>query len=208
MNIAELYRMLCSLYGRDHPIDIEHYLLMARDAGEYTSIGNGAIGREALLIRQSGDDLEMGLFIDPSIVAALAAGDVLDHIDELSCAIEGASHFLYVSDRARRGRQASMLEIELQGEVDKFLLIHLIASSRERDIAPELFLKQFERHSFDPSLKPCDLERYETASHFAAKYCENLRKRYFNPLRLKGLTKSARDFFDRDLAAKLKRLIP
>lgn len=208
MKIAELYKTLCKLYGIDSPLDIEHYLVMAGGLSPGILVGNSDISREALLIRQTDDDLELGLFIDPAIVCALESGDVLDHIDELSCAAEGASHFLYVADRAGKGRTVSKLELELQGEVDKFLLIHLLAADRSRAIPPDLFARQFEGHSFSSGLSEDEVERYATASHFAAKYCAHLRSTCFNPLRRSELTSKARNFFEQDLAGKIARLVP
>lgn len=208
MKIQDLYRTLCDLYGIEDAVDVEHFLVLVPPSGAIIAIGDGRLGREALLIRQSGDDLELGLFIDPSIVAALDAGDALDHIDEIACAAEGASHFLYVTECARRSRRLSALELELQGEVDKFLILQLLAASRSPHRAEELFARQFERHAFDVRLTAEERERYETASHFAAKFCFDLRKRYFAPLRMGRLLPIVRDFFRRDLSAKLARLIP
>jgi len=208
MKISELYRMLCSLYGVSSPLDIDHYLVMACSSGSDELVGNSDISRETLLIRQTDEALEIGLFIDPSIICALESGDALDHLDELSCAAEGASHFLYVADRAGKNRQVSKLELELQGEVDKFLLIHLNAAGRYGEISPELFERQFERHSFGPGLSEDEVERYATASHFAAKYCSHLRSTCFNPLRMSDLKLQARNFFERDFPGKVARLVP
>ena len=208
MKIAELYRMLCSLYGIDSPLEIEHFLICCSGRASDSLIGNIDLNREALLLRQSGEELELGLFVDPSILASIDAPGFLDRLDDLSCAAEGASHFLYVADRAEKGRSVSKLELELQGEVDKFLLIHLIAAEGARPVSPEFFFKQFEEHAFGPGLSEEDVERYATASHFAAKYCAHMRSRYFNPLRRAGLVSRAREFFHEDLPGKISRLLP
>lgn len=208
MTIQEIYQSLCRLYAVDGAVDIRNYLLPAFPADVGVCAGHSELSREALLIRQSGEELELGLFIAPAILAALEGGEPLRHADELSCAIEGASHFLYVTDRAGRGRRVSMLELELQGEVDKFLLLQLIAAADAPHRSRDLFAQQFERHAFDARLSPERRERYATASHFAAKYCAALRERCFNPLRMSDLLPQVRDFFGRDLSAKLERLIP
>lgn len=208
MRIGEIYKLLCRLYDKNLGLDIEHYLLAEGHFAGCESVGTRLSTREALIIRQRGDDLELGLFIDPGIMATLENRQALDHIDEFSCVAEGASHFLYVTDRAAKERKVSKLELELQGEVDKFLVIHLYASKQSSSVPPSLFAQQFERHSFNTHLTPEETERYETASHFAAKYCSHLRAMYFNPLRLLGLLPRARDFFERDLAGKMKILIP
>lgn len=208
MNVTELYRMLCALYGRWEAPAIERYLIREVRPGEPSARAGSALGREALIIRQRGDDVELGLYLDPQVTDAIGSGDPLDELDALSCAIEGASHFLYAADRAARERQLSRLELELQGEVDKFLIIHILASEAEGFASPDLFARQFERHRYGAGLDAADIERYDAANHFAAKYCAGLRANYFNPLRPRGLIASARDFFERGLAGKLKLLIP
>lgn len=207
MTIAELYRMLCRLYRVEDAPEIEHYLLMAAP-GSGLLVGHADISREALLVRETPEALELGLFVDPAIVAALEEGGALTDMDALACAAEGASHFLYVADRAAKERRVSCLELELQGEVDKFLLIHLIAADEGRSVPPELFERQFEHYAFGAGLSPDEIDRYATASHFAAKYCAWLKTRCFNPLRRAELERQARGFFELDFAGKVARLLP
>lgn len=200
--------MLCRVYGISPPADIEKYLVSMSSNNAGLTIGNRLPNREALIIRQINDDVEIGLFINPSIISALEKESTLENIDALSCAIEGASHFLYAIDRILKEKKFSRLELELQGEVDKFLIIHLIASEKLRCISPDFFRLQFEAHSFDTSLDADEIFRYETASHFAAKYCAFLFATYFNPLRLNGLISNARNFYACELGKKLAKLIP
>ena len=208
MKVAGLYMTLCRLYGIETPLEIEHFLVMAMEPSPCVLVGNSDISREALIIRQNGDDIEMGLYLDPAIVCALEGGEELDNLDAFSCAAEGVSHFLYVADRAGKGMKVSKLELELQGEVDKFLLIHLIAASRFDSVPREFFERQFESHSFDPSLGADEAARYRAASHFAAKFCAHLRSTCFNPLRRSDLVARAREFFSLRLAGKIAMLTP
>ena len=208
MKIQDIYRTLCRLYEPSHLLDIERYLILAIDGREYDVVGNHVMDREALIVKQSGGEIELGLYISPEILMTLEDGDPLENLDEFGCAIEGVSHLLYVSDRAAKERSVSMLELELQAEVDKFIVFHLLASSCSRYIDSSLFAKQFEEHSFDPSLEGSEVERYATASHFAAKYCNALRQSYFNPTDRRALTSEARRFFSGNLSDKLRRLIP
>ena len=208
MRIEELYQLLCRFYGLSPDLDIRHFLILADGRAQRIAGEKRTPTRETLLIRQSGDWLEIGLFIDPSIIVALEAPDPLVHLDEFACAAEGASHFLYLIDRAKKDRCVSRLELELQGEVDKFLTIHLIAARLNGSVAPGYFDRLFEEHHFNLQLSPEERHRYEQASYFAAKYCSFLRQRFFNPLRLEELMPKARDFFSRDLTSKLSLLIP
>ena len=72
--------------------------------------------RESLLLRESDGGLEMAL-----VVPSRAAND---HDGWLQLA-EGVSHFVYVANRARQELPSTQLELELQAEVDKFVLLVL-----------------------------------------------------------------------------------
>lgn len=207
MSIDELYRTLLWLYDLDDAFDIEQFVRLTDAAGS-DRVGNGTRRMEALLLRQTGEDLEIGLFLAPEVVVALECAEPLAQLDEFACAAEGVSHFVYVTDRAQRNMCVSKLELELQAEVDKFLLIHLIASAKRGNAGPELFERQFETFSFDPGLNDAERERYATASRYGAKRCFFLKERFFNPLRIVELASTSRDFFHRNLAGKLSLLTP
>jgi hypothetical protein len=207
MKIRDLYKALLQFYDLDSDLDIESFVYL-NDPLDVDHIGSKLRNMEELLVRQVGDDLEIGLYLAPEVLLALEREHALERLDEFSCAAEGVSHFLYLTDRAQRGRTVSKLELELQAEVDKFLLIHLIESSARGSAGPELFDRQFVQHDFDAGLGEAERHRYETASHYAAKHCFCLKDRYFNPLRFSALAFTSRDFFHRDLSGKLSLLTP
>ncbi|MFO0658225.1 MAG: hypothetical protein U0165_00100 [Polyangiaceae bacterium] len=83
-------------------------------------------GREALFLRSSAhdpDDVEIAVHL-PSVALDPACSLSLD----LFCQIaEGVSHFVLIAERARIGLPTTQLELELQAEVDKFVLLaHLL----------------------------------------------------------------------------------
>jgi len=208
MRIDGIYKTLCELYDIHDTLDINRYLTMSLDGKNSAEVGSGSSNREMLLIRENDGYLEIGLFIDPSILTAIESDEPLNHLDELACAIEGTSHFLYFMERAQRGIPLSMLELELQAEVDKFLMIHLTAEKNEGGTSPQLFQKLFQDFSLTKELSPEEVERYTTANYFAAKYCAFLRDRFFNPLKMCELTSKAREFFSLNLEGKLSLLTP
>ena len=206
MRIAHLFDALCSLYDRVGLADIEGYLFSTEVGHEGEKVGNRQ-GREALYIRESADGVELGLYVAPAVIEAIAGDDPLEYPGELSCAIEGASHFLYVADRVNKGRSLSRLEIELQGEVDKFLLMHLMRVVNGGVLTPHLFETQFQTRSCDDSLSEEEIRMYETASALAAPYCSKLRSHYFNPLRMRGLVSTTRNFFERGMSEKMQIIL-
>jgi hypothetical protein len=97
-------RRIESFYGLEAGPDVGDFL---RDAGD------GA--REALVVRECDDGLELSL--------SLPAVSDNPSLDERMQVVEGVSHFVYLVERARVGLPATELELELQAEVDKFVLL-------------------------------------------------------------------------------------
>ncbi|AUX45717.1 hypothetical protein SOCE26_072130 [Sorangium cellulosum] len=75
--------------------------------------------REALLIRHADGDLEVALHLPRRAITRGRRGT----FDEICQIVEGVSHFLYVAERARRELPTTQLELELQAEVDKYVLL-------------------------------------------------------------------------------------
>jgi hypothetical protein len=104
--------------------------------------------REALLVHDHGDGtIEMALRV-PRLV-----GDTFDvgrgaSLDPLCQIIEGVSHFVYIADRARVDREATQLELEMQAEVDKYVV--LASAVKELDVRASATLRRrlFEEVSF------------------------------------------------------------
>src|SRR5262249_9779333 len=97
-------RRIERFYGLEAGPDIGDFLHDARD-GE----------REALVVRECADGLELSL--------TLPALSERPSLDERMQLVEGVSHFVYLVERARIGLPATVLELELQAEVDKFVLL-------------------------------------------------------------------------------------
>lgn len=97
---------LIALYGVDAP-DVEPFVRPA------------SAGREVLFLRESGGELEIALHLPE---AALDPTGTLS-LDQLCQVVEGVSHFIYLVERARRLLPTTHLELELQAEVDKFVLL-------------------------------------------------------------------------------------
>jgi hypothetical protein len=127
--------------------------------------GSGHSGREALLLRESGEELEMAL-----VMPAHAANDS-DHWLQLA---EGVSHFVYVANRARQELPSTQLELELQAEVDKFVLLVLEQVPYDRDEALQVHSRLYENvlylHEAGTELG----DRYRTANDLAARFVRRL----------------------------------
>lgn len=121
--------------------------------------------RESLLLRESEGELEMALVVPPD-----AAND---HDGWLQLA-EGVSHFVYVANRARQELPSTQLELELQAEVDKFVLLVLEQVPYDRGEAFAVHSRLYERVRFlhEPGTELG--ERYRTANDLAARFVRRL----------------------------------
>jgi hypothetical protein len=79
--------------------------------------------REQLIVRQSMDALELVVLLPEASVRALLAGGADTDMDAYLGAIEGISHFIHLAERARTRLPTTLLELELQAEVDKFAIL-------------------------------------------------------------------------------------
>lgn len=79
--------------------------------------------REQLLVRQSGDEMDVVVLLPRSSARAVLSKDARLELDAYLGAIEGVSHFIHLADRARTELPTTLLELELQAEVDKFALL-------------------------------------------------------------------------------------
>ena len=73
---------------------------------------------EQVLVAGTPDDLSMSLILDDSLLSP----DTQWNLDRFCVATEGVSHVLYLASTAQRGR-VSAFELELQAEIDKFLVL-------------------------------------------------------------------------------------
>jgi hypothetical protein len=155
VTLRRLQRRLERFYHLEATPDVRGFVRHSVDASE----------REQLLLRESDEGLEMALVV-PS-------GAANDHDAWLQLA-EGVSHFVYVANRARQELPATQLELELQAEVDKFVLLVLERVPYPRDEALEMHSRLFERVRFlhEPGTELGD--RYRTANDLAARFVRRL----------------------------------
>lgn len=144
---------------------------------------------EVLLVLEEPDCLSVGLFIDERVLGAAARGS----LSSLACATEGVSHFVYLATRAAAGRPVSLLELEVQGEVDKFALFLLQLWRRgRRRMSPALRRRLFERVAYREHLEGEEVERYRTANRLGGSYARWLEGRFVEGADLDGLLRELR----------------
>ena len=119
--------------------------------------------REVVLLRETHDELELALVLPPESKAIPVGGALSDVWLQVA---EGVSHFLYLVERARVSLPVTKLELELQAEVDKFVLSLGFCPDSARGLLDRLFdSPQF----LDPEDSEAG-ERYRLAHHLAARF--------------------------------------
>jgi hypothetical protein len=180
------------------------------------AVASGARPRapEELLVCEAEDGIDVGLFLDDGVLAAMAAAPHRGRPRLLAgpwregvlAAAEGVSHFVYLATRAAEGRSLSLLELELQAEVDKFALLLLGAWRRGRTrlghLSGALRHGLFEKVRFLDHLEAHELDRYRTANRLAGGYARWLEGRYVTPRDRDGLLRELRATYRRGSAEK------
>jgi hypothetical protein len=175
---------LQEIYDLELEYQVEDFLIT--DRGLANTLHANPFNRETeekLLVLEEQGDLRITLFLADELLSSLDVNNPFDQLngDNLNgycTALEGVSHFMYLTWNATHDRPVSQLELELQAEVDKFVSIIQLAREQGNLLdwkALNEFL--FSCCRYDPLLHSCELERYQAASEYAANFCARLESR-------------------------------
>lgn len=182
--IDRLQQHLSDIYQVGEVHDVRDFLIT--DPRLAQCIGAGSMlseTSETLLMAQDEEGLALSLFLDGDLLSRLESADPLsrlraDLLDDLWKVLEGLSHFNCVVWRASRDRSVSLLELELQAEIDKFVGTTLLALGQGRtEMLDHLHRWLFDDVSFHAELDDAQLARYRAANEYAARFCHALRGR-------------------------------
>ena len=183
--LAELHQQLSSLYRVDASHDIHDYLVT--DPVLAGVLSQGALStntEETLLVTEDDDGVAMSLYLDADMLQRLESDSPLHrlhvaHLDDFWKVLEGISHFNCMAWKARRERSVSLLELELQGEIDKFLSAMLLAEDQDNEcLQQELHAWLFEATRLKDDLDHFERKRYEAASRYAARFCHRIQNEW------------------------------
>jgi hypothetical protein len=199
-------RRLESLYALDPEPPVTDYLV---PAGAVSHLPGGG---SRTLVAQQGDEVSVGVVLDESVGAGLERTDPRERLDgsnlgSFTTLTEEVSHFLYVLSRARRDRPMTQLELELQGEIDKYLVVLFFRGLEDEGAVSER-LRQllFERYELTAGLSVESSERYHEASRLANRYCGWLEARYLGLRRREALARETRRFWRLGQREKLETI--
>ena len=181
--LERLQQQLHEIYATEAIVDVRDFLVTDAHLARAIS-GDNALTRsgEALLLSEDEDGVLLSLYLDDRLFerlgsdspeAALQAGQ----LEDLCMVIEGLSHFNYVVWRANRDRSVSLLELELQAEVDKYVsTMEMAREQNDTELMTGLHARLFDNVRFHDHLSQEQLERYRTATEYAAHFCQGLKR--------------------------------
>jgi hypothetical protein len=184
------------LYQLERVADVDDFVSAAAE-GE----------RETLMVRMADDGaVEMSLRLPP-----LGRGefDVLGDadLDPVCQIIEGVSHFVYLAARAREGRGATQLELEVQAEVDKYVVLVAALGGLDEPKSARLRRRLYDQVSFSQAEESELGERYRMANQVAARFVRRLERTYVRGGERRGLWRELRRFYRLGQEEKLRAAV-
>lgn len=182
-----LQQRLCDIYRLGESYDVRDFLItdptLAKALGQGSVLGDS---EETLLIVDGGEELSVSLFLDGDMLGRLETGNPLDELraemlDDLWKVVEGVSHFSCVAWKAAQDRSVTLLELELQGEIDKYVSTVMMAIDQsDSSLLRNLHGWLFDNVRYHDELDALQRDRYQCANDYAARYCFGLSEQLIN----------------------------
>ena len=181
-----LLTRLQDLIGGIYDVSITHdvYDFLVTDRGHLPAAVRSGESDEELIVAEPADpgggEVGMSLYLDPALLERLALADPMvrlhdGNVADYWTALEGVSHFLYLAWNAGHDKPVSLLELEMQAEIDKYVASYWLMRRQFPDRFPgELLRLLFEKTRIDPRLARGREGMYRQASRYAEKFCRRL----------------------------------
>lgn len=183
MQLQSLQQRLQSIYEIETGYDVEEFVIS--DALLAQQLETQAQPRdipEKLLVRQHEDGLDISLYLHQDVLHNLRRDNpthALHHgnFADFCTVTEGISHFVCLIWNASHERSVSLFELELQAEVDKYVLAAAYLADQLGGTLPHnLPHILFDKPGFDSQLNRLEHQRYHQANAYARHYCHNLHR--------------------------------
>jgi hypothetical protein len=204
--LLDVQRRLESLYALEPQTPVTEFLISHESAERYPGGGSRTV------VAQDGDEVGLGVFLDESVAAGLRGQDprvqlCSGNLGPFCTLTEEVSHFLYLLFRAQADWPITPFELELQGEIDKYLTAAFFLSlQNEGAVSARLKELLFQEYRLAEHLTAEETERYRAASRLAYRYCAWLEAEFLRRSRLTDLAREARRFYRLGQREKLERI--
>ena len=199
MILRKIQELIGGIY--DVPIAHDVYDFLVTERTHLPPRARAASAEEELIIVEEREAVGVSLYLDPELLERLQRADPLEHLHagnvaDYWTALEGVSHFVYLAWNAGHDKPVSILELEMQAEIDKYVASFALLRRQSPERFPaELMRLLFERTRIDPTLARGRQRMYRAASGYAERFCRQLQR---------GL-RDSRAELGRDVLAQLRR---
>jgi len=181
-----ILRRLQDFIGDIYDVSISHdvYDFLVTDRQRLpAAVRNHGPTDEELIVAQPDEgsgEIAMSLYLDPELLERLHRADPMERLHDGNVAdywtaLEGVSHFLYLAWNAGHDKPVSLLELEMQAEIDKYVASYWLMRRQFPERFPaELLRLLLERTRIDPRLAAGREDLYREASRYAEKFCRRL----------------------------------
>lgn len=212
--VRKIDRALKDIYHLDHDLDAHKFLILD-DYSDLKRISSITIAGfdGALLVNEGESWLSLGIFLNETVRRSLATLPFdhnqkwkVSHFKAFNVAVEEVSHFHCLVHHCNSGRSLSSLELELQAEIDKFVVIffaRLQFSKKPISTFDALYEKQFNSFSLSNDLTVEQKERYLEANRLAMRFLNHCRKHFYSPKNFDRALRCLRNFYRLNRSEKL-----
>ena len=210
--LSHLQSLLGEIYAVDTPYDINDFLIT--DSSLARELEGSATIRdidEKLLICEQDETSEVALFIRQELLNRLDVNDPrvelgAGNMGDFWTVLEGVSHFLYYMWNAELEKSITLMEMELQAEVDKFIAAARLLEGQGEARLQYLHRCLFELPRFHDNLSEAELDRYQDANRYAGKYCVSLARRMVSGGGQRNLGTELRHFYRLSQPGKIQHI--
>ena len=178
MLLSKIQNQFATLYETPLAYDILDFLITDSKVARALSPTEHHDNKERLLISQQNGELELSVYVDAEAISHLNADNpfVILHDGNLAAfllALEGVSHFNYLCWNATYEKPVTLLELELQAEVDKYVAVTSLLEA-QGNRSSSVHQRLFDDVHFHQDLNTEHRTRYRDANYYAGKYCRTL----------------------------------
>jgi hypothetical protein len=210
--LERLQSMIERTYALDNAHSVSRFLVTNPDllAGLGLAPAGGPCA-ERVLVAEDDGGMDLAVYLESELLERLAGTDPLedlhdDNLGDFLTALEGVSHFVYLVWNAMLGKQVTLLELELQAEVDKFVVAAQLLSRQRGGVPPALHDRLFRHFRLVPGLDGEQRRRYLDASRYASDYCRMLARRFMARDSDRQMTPELRHFYRLTQRGKLRHI--
>jgi hypothetical protein len=178
MILRQLQELIGGIYDVSVTHDVYDFLVTNREHLPL-AVREGESDEE-LIVADGHDAVGVSLYLDPALLERLQHSDPMvrltqENVADYWTALEGVSHFLYFAWNTGHDKPVTLLELELQAEIDKYVASYLLLKRQFPERFPsELLHVLFERTRIDSQLAKGREHLYRAATRHAEKFCRRL----------------------------------